>query len=233
MNLMELLTTMARQYPCSVDISVRVDYLNQALVAIEEYFDIYATARFNTVADQDGYAFPAGIESIDQIYSLGVSTSPSTLENRYDFVKYQPTTVLDFPATPRCYYELMSEDGVPMLMLYPVPDEDDHIVSITYKVRFTPFDSSDLETEQTPIFDSRYHILLAYYANSLLASSGHAPDEDQHDINMQRWLSGLEFLQHERMNRRVRHPRRRKDNRQWRGPQGHASALSTDILDGD
>lgn len=220
MTLQQMITSMSRMYPVAMELTVRIDYLNQALVAIEEYFDNFVATSFVTVADQDEYSMPTGITDISQIVSLGVSKSVPPVD-RYDYEPWRPGTMLNRPQTYNTYYQLPDTDGVPKLILYPVPTVDNHVVSIIYKAHYEPFDASNLTA--VPHFDTRYHIYLVYLANHLLASSGHAPDTDIADINMQRWLSAVEDLEFQRMSRDATNPHKKKDNPWWEIPKSHSA----------
>jgi hypothetical protein len=223
MTLAELVTEMSREYPTTVEVNTRVAFLNQALLEMEDYFDNFALATFTTVADQDEYSFPTGIEDISQIVSFGVSNK-ATPSDRYDYTQYHPSTFLDYSQNGNCYYQLTNSAGTKKLILYPVPTVTGNKVSITYKKHFTTL--AWTSNTLSPEFDSRYHILLVYYANHMIATTGHSPDTMQADMFMQKWLSGLQDVIEKKAKESVTHPKKRRDNQQWHGGKIHTSGTT-------
>ena len=226
MTLAELVAEMSREYPTTVEVSTRVAFLNQALLEMEEYFDNYAMATSTTVADSDEYALPTGIEDVSQIVSIGIGRS-TTPANRYDYTKYYPSQFKDYPQNGNCYFQLTDSAGTKKIIIYPIPNTSGLPINITYRKHFTTL--AWLTNTSSPEFDSRYHILLVYYANHMIASMGHAPDTLQADMFMQKWLDGLADLTEMKMRRELQHPQKRRDNKQWHNGKKHVAGTTVPI----
>jgi len=229
MTLFELLTEMARQYPTTVEVNTCVAFLNQAIVEMEKYFDNYAVANFTTTADVDEYSLPTGIEDVSQIVSIGISTK-ATPANRYDYTKYYPSQFKDYPQNGNSYFQLTDTDGDKKLIIYPIPHATGLTVNCTYRKHFVQlFYPTDAAV--SPEFDSRYHILLVYYANHMIASMGHAPDTLQADMFMQKWLDGIKELVELKSRRDMMHPQKRKDNKQWHNGKKHVAGTTVPVVE--
>jgi len=227
MTLAELVTEMSKQYPSTVEISTRISYLNQGLSTLEDYFDNYAMATSTTVANQDEYALPTGIEDISQIYTFGIGNS-ATPANRYDYARYEASTVLDYPNVGNVYYQLTDSDGDKKIIVHPAPTTSGLPINIIYKKHYAELAWST--NTASPEFDSRYHILLVYYANHMIATTGHAPDTMQADMFMQKWLDGLNELTRKRARANVAHPKKARDNPQWHSGKRHVAGTTVPIV---
>ena len=211
---------MSKQFPSTVDILTRVGFINQALVALDEYFDIYSSTQTTTVAGVDEYELPAAISDFSQIVSLGIAKQKPP-DDRYDFLKYRQGKTFDYPKNGRTYYPSYNSHGDKMFVIYPVPQETGLMINIIYKTRFAMMDWASNDVE--PQLDSRYHILLVYYACHMVASMGHGPDTLQADMFMQKWLDGIKSLQRDQLRERLKNPNRHRDNPHWHKGKQHSA----------
>lgn len=112
--------------------------------------------------------------------------------NRYDYTEYFLKDSDLNPASANGYYQIVSSTGAKKLCIYPAPTTTGLVIIIRYQRRLTALSSSSLSAE--PDFDSRYHVLLAYYACAMICSTGASPDSYNADHYMRQFEDGLDDL---------------------------------------
>lgn len=200
-------------YPNAISTANKVDYMNMAQDELARKLGIIIEdTSLVTVADQDAYDYPSGIEDISDIISLAVasSTSPS---DRYDYTKYYVSRSEQNPATDRSFFQIVDEDGAKQLVLYPTPSTSGYTIIIRYRKRLARLSASALTAE--PEFDERYHHILALFCAHMICSVGASPDAYQADMFMQKYQSALDELWDDTTRERVKSKKTRKDNPQW------------------
>lgn len=212
MTVETLLDAVTYRYNMPVSAATVASFMNDAQRELGDFFEVEVTDTTVTVADTDEYALPAGCEDISKILELGISKQ-ATPDDRYDYTRYSKATRDDYPRSGKGYYQVSDEDGGKHLVIYPIPTESDLIISVKYMRPLTDLDSST--TTQIPEFDSRYHMLLVYYAIRELASAGDVPDTLVADYWGRRWEAGLRELRRAKMQEKAKHPLRRRDNAFW------------------
>lgn len=214
MTVDELIDSVVFRYNVPASTATIVSFFNEAQRELSPYFDVECTLEATVTADVDEYALPTGCEDISRILELGMSKNGAPTD-RYDYDRYSKATRDDYPKNGKGYYQITNSEGVKTLVVYPVPTLSTTVMSIHYKRPLADLSSSTLTG--VPEFDSRYHMGLVYYAIRELAVMGDTPDTLQADYYTQRWNSMLEEIYRAKMRDEVRHPRRRRDNRQWHG----------------
>lgn len=220
MTTQELINITKLMYPSAHTDAELVSFMNLAQNELSPYFGLIVEDNsLVTVADQDSYSFPTGLTDVAQILSLGVATKV-TPDNRYGYVKYDIISRDDYPEGSCVYFQTVDSSGTKKLVLQPTPSVDDYPIRIRYRKALTELDSST--SSVSPDFDSRFHVILAYYAAHMVCSTGASPDTTQADAFMQKYQSTLEELWKFKLQEEISAPTFRTDNRHWRGTRKHA-----------
>lgn len=221
----QLLSMIDLMYPNALSNTDKIMFMNMGQTELSPYFGIIVEdATLSTVAGQDAYAFPTGLSDVAQILSLGVATS-ATPTTRYGYVKYDIITRDDYPQGSNVYFQSVSTTGVKKLVIQPSPSTSGYPIRIRYRKALTDLSSTALSS--SPDFDSRFHMLLAYYACHMICSIGASPDVLQANNFMQKWESGIDELWKFKLQEEVSSPTYRRDNPQWRGMRRHVSDTYT------
>lgn len=208
----QLISKIDRLYVGASTDTDKVSFMNEAIDKLSPYFDNTIRATITTVADTDHYALPSDCTDVSQIVALGVSKN-LTIDDRYDYYYYKKATMFDYPRDRNGYYQDVSTTGVKSLVLYPAPTTSGYTISILFEKPMVNLSATALT--ESPEFDSKYHILLVYWACKMLASAGSAMDTTQADMFTKLWDDGLNELYAKRTHENLSHPKRRKDNIQW------------------
>jgi len=210
----QLLTLVDNMYPNSMSNSVKIAYMNMALDELSPYFGLnIEDDSLATVADQDSYAIPSGINDITEIYSFAVANQ-ATVSSRYDFTEYKKAYRETNPVSELSYFQIVSSTGTKKLVITPVPTVSGYAIIIRYKKAVPQL--SVVNLTESPEIDSRFHDLLALYACHMICASGASPDVVQANMFMQKFDDGMrnlrKFYSRQDDNTRMR----RRDNPQWR-----------------
>lgn len=209
----ELLALADDLYPNVESVDAKINYMNMAQDKLAAYFGkIIEDDTLSTVAEQDIYAYPTGLNDISEILSLGVAGSTTPL-NRYDYTLYSKNYAEDNPMADYGYFQVVDSNGAKKFVLSPIPETSGYKIIIRYKKKLAELSSNSLTSE--PEFDSSYHRLLSIYCCHLICSKGASPDAFQADMFMQKFESGLSDLWAHKMQRTDQSIKKRKDNPQW------------------
>lgn len=213
MTVTELLAYIDAKYPTAETSATKVSYMNVAQNVLSPYFGkIVEDNSKLTVVGQDSYAYPTGLTAIEDIQSLAVANQ-ATPDDRYDYKEYHLSRSEHNPQEYYSYHEIISESGAKKFVLYPVPDTINLPIVIRFRKGLTALSASSLSA--SPDFDARYHIALAYFAISELASAGSSPNFAQANIYMQKFEE-TEALLWKLTNESEKKKRKKPtDNPQW------------------
>lgn len=213
MTVTELIAYIDAKYPTAESSATKVSYMNVAQNILSPYFGkIVEDASTLTVVDQDEYAYPTGLTAIEDIQSLAVANQ-ATPDDRYDYTQYHLSRSEYDPKEYYTYHEIISDSGAKKFVLYPIPDTVNLPIVIRFRKSLTALSASSLSA--SPDFDSRYHIALAYFAISELASAGASPDTFQADYYMQKFESTEYDLWKLTNEAEKKNKKKRTDNPQW------------------
>lgn len=208
----DLLATVRKMYDTPDADATLLGFANIAVDELREYFPSEYTSTDLTEEDVDEYPLPSTCSDISDIISLGISrTSPPT--DRYDYDYYTKITRDDYPNVGRGYYQIVDEDMVKKIVIYPVPKEAGYEISIRHKG--TPGYFSTVAGVANPTFDYKYVLLISYFVCMWLSAKGEVPDTTQADYFSSLWDRGINELSRDRMRKALAHPRKRRDNPQW------------------
>lgn len=213
MTTQELITLTDSLYPNAESDTVKVAYMNIAIRSLSPYFGIIKEDdSLVTVADQDNYALPSGIDDVSQILMLAIGdqASPTT---RYNYTRYNLSARDDNPVNGNSYWQIVDSDGTKKLAIYPEPTTADLPIVIRYQARLAELSATSLSTE--PEFDSYYHDMLAFYCAHAICASGVSADRSQADMFMQKYDDRYEELRRFDMVKKVRQKNQYRDNRHW------------------
>jgi hypothetical protein len=213
MTVTELLAYIDAKYPNAETAASKISFMNVAQDILSPYFGkIVEDSTTVTVVDQDSYAFPTGLTGVEEIVSLAVSNQ-ATPDGRYDYKEYVLARPEHNPMQEYSYHEIVSDSGAKKLVLYPIPDTVGLHILIRFKNPLTVLSASALT--ESPDFNSRYHIALAFYAISEVCSSGSSPDGYQADYYMQKFDTTLDNLWKFTNETDKKLKRKTTDNPQW------------------
>lgn len=214
MNVGELLQRVDELYPNGEENETKVHYMN---IAIDTLFPEFGITKVDeslyTQQGEDEYAFPVGIEDIEQVYDLSIGNRPIP-SNRHDYIQYSFGYEDEAPMAGRIFFQVYDSSGNKKLGLNPIPAAAGFPIRIKYRKQFANLDHTDLT--QVPEIRSEYHMLLVFYAAYSVASAGASPDSVQADSFMQRYDTLLLSMWQDKMVREAENPKRRKDNPTWR-----------------
>ena len=163
----------------AVSDAFKVGYMNMAVKELSPHFGLVAEDRsLVTVADQDEYDYPTGIDDVSQIISIAIANS-ETPTSRYDYTRYYLSKGEDHPMQYNSFFQIMDESGNKKFVLYPAPALDDLPIAIRYNKKLAVLSTTVFTG--SPEFDDRFHEMLAVYACYKAASEGPSPDAYQAD----------------------------------------------------
>lgn len=214
MTTAQLLALIDQLYPNAESAQSKVQYMNLAQNELSPYFGVTVeNSSLTTTADDDSYAFPTGLEDVSQILTIDIGNE-ATPQTRHSYNKYFQGNRDEIPVGSNVFFQLIDSTGAKSLGLYPIPGTTGLPIRIRFNKKLT--DLSVTAQTLSPDFDSRYHVLLAYYAVAMICGSGASPDAVQHDYYMRKWDDGLSELWKLRMNQGRIHKNKRRCNIQWR-----------------
>lgn len=210
----ELITLTDAMYPNAASTATKVSYMNMAQDDLSPYFGkILTSTSLKTVAAQDEYALPTGINDVSEIETLEISNQ-ATPSDRYDYTKYQVGFKDCDPVTGNSFFQVYGSTGAKSIVIYPIPSISGLTVKIRYHSKLTALSASSLSA--SPDFDSAYHDMLALYACYMICSTGASPDTIQADRFIQAYDEALTALWRVQMEQKALNPSKRRDNRLWR-----------------
>lgn len=213
MTAQEILDLADAMYPNAETVANKIKFMNIAIHSLSPYFGIVAEDdTLVTVADQDEYSFPTGIDDVAQIidFAIGNSDSPT---NRYDYTRYSLSKRDTDPMRGNSFWQIIDSSGDKKLALYPIPSIDDLPIIIRYHKKLSELSADSLSEE--PEFDSRYHDMLAFYCVHMICSSGASPDSIQANAFMQKFDDRLSELWKIQMEQDSKQKNVHRDNKQW------------------
>lgn len=214
MNVQQLLNLTDSMYPNGEDNNTKIAYMNMAIDSLSAEFGRTAVDEsVVTVAGQDEYTFPDGVEDINQIIGLGVGNSV-TPDSRYEYTPYMLGYKEDNPLLYRTYFQIYDDEGDKTLGLYPAPTVSGLPIRIRYHRILAKLSPTSLT--QVPEFDSRYHFILAVYACFKICSTGPSPDAIQANTFMQQYDDTLMEMWKNKMNADLEQRDRTAYDRTWR-----------------
>ena len=223
MDVTALLAHVDSLYDSEESDAIKVSFMNLALEDLYPYFGpIMTDNTLVTVADQDNYALPTGIEDVSDIISLGIGNQ-ATPSDRYDYTRYHLSKVNEDPMIWNSYYQIYDDAGDKQICLYPIPSTDDLPISIRYRARI-PELSVSITTDE-PAFDSKYHSMLAYYCAKMLCTIGSSPDESQANAFMAMYDEKLNELWRKAMDDEIENPANDGANHQWKSAKRHVNGF--------
>ena len=200
-------------YPNAVSVEDKIIYMNFAQDELSPYFGVIVEDSTTvTVADQDNYPYPTGLNDISQIETL-IIENQATPSDRYDYTEYKRRTDYQNTMQPYGYFQIINSSGARKFAIYPAPATSGLAIVIRYKKALTELSASSLGAE--PDFDKRFHDLLAIYCCHMICASGASPDAFQADMFMQKYESGLQDLWKFQVEQETKQKRKRRDNPQW------------------
>lgn len=211
----QLLNLINEMYPSSsaVTDSVKISYMNMAQDSLSPHFGkIVTDSTLLTVAAQDSYTLPTGIEDVSEIETLDVGNQATPID-RYDYTRYHVSPKDCDPIGGNAYFQEYTSTGVKKLVLYPCPSEANLPIRIRYHKKLTALSVTSLAS--SPDFDSRFHDMLALYACYMICSTGSSPDTIQADRFMQSYDDSLSQVWRLQMEQKSINPAKRRDNRHW------------------
>jgi hypothetical protein len=214
MTLQEILTMIEDAYPNAATNTVKIRHINTALsyLSARRFGPLVEDITTLTVVDQESYTFPTGLEDVEDIDYLAVS-STSAPANRYEYAEYKRGYSDDNPNSGMCYFQTVTSAGLKKLALYPIPTEANLKIMIRYNKKMTV----QLSTALTfvPEFDSRFHELLAYYAIHMIAAAGPSADYGPSNFYLAKYNESIYELTRLQMKREQNAGSDRKDNDHW------------------
>jgi len=213
MNVQALLNNVNAIYPVAENNTNKIMYMNIALRSLSPYFGLVSEDdSIVTVANQDSYAFPAGLSDVSQIIDFAISNQVTPL-SRYDYGRYKLSKGNDDPQNYNSYFQIADSNGNKKFVIYPAPTTSGLTIVIRFHKPLTELSPTNLDFE--PEFDPRYHDLLVFYCINMLASSGLSPDTIQADNFMQKYDSKLLEYWKLQMEQESSQQNRRRDNDHW------------------
>lgn len=213
MTFNQIISRIYTMYPHGESQATIVSHINSGLDELSLYFGkVIVDESITTTADDDDYAFPAGLSDISEIMFLDIGNQ-ATPSDRYDYTRYSYCNMESEKPNALNYFQIYSSTGAKSLGLFPIPATTGLPVRITYRRKLTEATTTTLSSE--PEFDSRYHDLLVYYTCYLICSSGASPDALQSDSFYKKWEDGLAELWRHKMQTSIDAPIKRKDNLTW------------------
>ena len=174
MTTQELINITKLLYPSAHSDAELVSFMNLAQNELSPYFGIIVEDNtLVTVADQDSYSFPTGLNDVAQIISLGVA-SKETPDTRYGYTKYDIITRDDYPVGSCVYFQTVDASGTKKLVIQPTPMIDLSVYNQVSESYLTELDSST--SSASPDFDSRFRdtcILCGTYGMLYRCITGH------------------------------------------------------------
>jgi hypothetical protein len=171
---------------------------------------VYGTKFFSavTTATGAGWVIDAVEGTADKI-TIGVSA------DRYDYTRYYPYTK-DFRTNRNnnFYSQNYSSAGVKTLILYPAPTLSNLVINIRYHKKLTDLSATSLTS--SPVFDSRFHDMLALFACWMICSTQASPDSTQANRFLQSYKDRMDDYWKLKLEDEVVFPRANLDNKQWR-----------------
>lgn len=219
-TVMQLLADVDRMYPNAETVEDKVRYMNMAQDELAKYFaNVHEDSSLVTVAGQDSYNYPQGIDDISDIVSVAIAQSVNPT-SRYAYVQYNQTYAYDVPNRGLSYYQVVDNSGNKSLVLNPLPTLDGLEIVIRYKKKLTALNANDLTF--VPEFNHRYHHLLSFFACHMICSIGANPDAIQANMFMSKYESLRRELWKEHNTVIKEQKKVRKDNPQWHRGSGYA-----------
>ena len=147
--------------------------------------------------------------------NLPTDTTYFTLDtiNRYNYTQYYLNRSEENPASEYGYFQIINSSGAKKLCIYPVPSATGLVIIIRYKKKLTALSSGSMSAE--PDFDSRYHVMLAYYATAMMCSVGASPDSYQADHFMKMFDDELDALWKFKYEQDKAQKKFKRDNPHW------------------
>lgn len=210
----QLLVQIDAMYPNAIDTTTKIMYMNMAQDDLSPYFGkIITDTTLTTVAADDEYTLPSGINDVSEIETLDIGNQ-ATPSDRYDYTRYQVGYKDCDPVTGNSFYQVYGSTGLKAIVIYPIPSITGLPIRIRYHSKLT--DLSPTSLSSSPDFDSRYHDMLALYACYMICSTGASPDTIQADRFMQAYDDALTGLWRLQMEQKSLNPSKKRDNRLWR-----------------
>ncbi len=213
MTAQQLIDLVDALYPNAETTANKISFMNIAIRSLSHYFGLVVEDdSLVTVADQDSYSFPTGLEDVEQIIALAVGNS-DTPSSRYDYTKHSLSMRDDDPMRYNSFWQIIDSTGAKKLALYPAPTLDDLPIIIRFHKKLAELSSSSLST--APEFDSRYHDMLAFYCIHMICSSGASPDTIQANAYMQKYDERLTEMWRLQMEKDQAQNLKGRANDQW------------------
>lgn len=214
MTFQEIINRINTYYPHGESTATVIDLINNAQSEISNYIGKLITFEaFTTIANQDEYAMPVGINDISEIKYIDISTTP-TPTTRYDYMRYEYAPMDDIIPKMYSYTQVYDPIGTKSIVLYPIPIEAGRKVRITYRKKLANCTVATLNT--APEFDERFHNMIVYYCCYMICSSGPSPDTIQADAFKLKFEEAVNDIWRLNMTQEIESPRTRKDNDFWR-----------------
>lgn len=213
MTVQELLDLTDAMYDNAEKTSNKIKYMNIAIKALSPYFGyIVEDDTLVTVAGEDSYSFPSGIDDVSQIivFAIGHKETP---DSRYEYTQYSLSKSDESPMLQNSYYQIYDSSGNKKFVIYPEPTTSDLPIIIRYNKALTLFDEEN--TSFVSELDPLYHEMLAFYCVSMICSVGSSPDAIQSDYYMQKFENSLSKIWESKMRREIKHRKKSRDNPQW------------------
>lgn len=225
MTTQELLNLVNRMYANAESNTTKISYMNMALDSLSSDFGLIVDdGSLTTVADQDDYALPTGLEDISQIIKLAIANQ-AVPSSRYDYTTYVLSKRDEHPMIANSYYQLIDSSGTKQLALYPAPTITGLSIIIRYHKKLTNLTETNLSF--VPEFDSRFHSLLALYCCHMICSTGTSPDVIQANMFMQKYDSSLAELWKLQLDMDKGQNNKKRDNPQWHRNRSFSTGLYT------
>ena len=225
MNTQELLNLTNRMYANAESDTTKISYMNMALDSLSSDFGLIVDdGTLETVADQDDYTLPTGLEDISQIIKLAIANQ-ITPSSRYDYTAYCLSKRDENPMIANSYYQLIDGTGTKAIALYPAPTITGLKIIIRYHKKLTLLTETNLSF--VPEFDSRFHNMLALYCCHMICAAGTSPDVIQANMFMQKYDASLSELWKYQLEMDKGQNNKKRDNPQWHRNRSFSTGLYT------